>query len=533
MRTKTWRALASASLALAVGGSMGCGDDGLSAQPSETGTETGDGDGDGDGEPGDGDGEPPGDGDGDEPAPDPCAVELPPPQPPAIEPTACVSGALEYAPPVTMVDGLVAGPIDILELDASVEFHPRARTACAEATLRFQLGPEGGMPLLDLRQELGEVWLDGQPLAPEAFELHGLGQGTLAGMRVLEAELEPCSTHELVLRYALDSPYAFMANAPVYLHDPERVSFTLQALDVVEGRQLEAWFPANLPYDRHPTRVRVALFDAAPHTLMTNAKVTSQGASSDDAFVWQLEFPPEFTTLDPMLTLEPGAKIESTTGVHVAANGQEIPWALHLYYDEFGDTADHYLERIETALDTFVVEIGDYPHAELSVLMRAMDSGEEHAGAIIADSGYLEHNLHHSWWGRGRRPASFADSWIDEAWTRHAVDLQPDDPAPLDPAEGPWQLYDPHPFARKTVDEAWVEGAKVFAGLAVVMGPEQLDAAMRDYYLQDPTAPYTTAGIERHLYCASGELAEVREIFHRYVYGLAGEPEPIEGAPCE
>lgn len=48
---------------------------------------------------------------------------------------------------------------------------------------------------------------------------------------------------------------------------------------------------------------------------------------------------------------------------------------------------------------------------------------------------------------------------------------------------------------------------------------------MADFYAQQaPLASITTAQLERHLYCESGEIIEVRRAFHRFVYGFEGEP---------
>src|SRR6202007_2624705 len=43
--------------------------------------------------------------------------------------------------------------------------------------------------------------------------------------------------------------------------------------------------------------------------------------------------------------------------------------------------------------------------------------GMEYDGATTTSVGALEHEVFHSWFGRGVKPARAGDGWIDEAWT--------------------------------------------------------------------------------------------------------------------
>jgi hypothetical protein len=49
------------------------------------------------------------------------------------------SDNLQFAPSVTNVDGLIAVPIDILQLDAKVTFDINSRNAKSEGTMKFQM----------------------------------------------------------------------------------------------------------------------------------------------------------------------------------------------------------------------------------------------------------------------------------------------------------------------------------------------------------------------------------------------------------
>ena len=80
----------------------------------------------------------------------------------------------------------------------------------------------------------------------------------------------------------------------------------------------------------------------------------------------------------------------------------------------------------------------------------------EYDGATTASVAALEHEVFHSWFGRGVKPARAADGWIDEAWTTWATASQRSEQPrfsaielPLD--DPPVVLYPPqHPWARHT-----------------------------------------------------------------------------------
>jgi hypothetical protein len=86
------------------------------------------------------------------PAPKPLTI---------VENRDSVANNLLLAPPVKMVDGLVAVPIDIQQLDARVLFDIATRKAKVETILHFLMGNTDGNPIFDLRQDIQEAYLRG------------------------------------------------------------------------------------------------------------------------------------------------------------------------------------------------------------------------------------------------------------------------------------------------------------------------------------------------------------------------------------
>lgn len=82
-------------------------------------------------------------------------------------------------------------PVDIARVDAALVFHAAAGTGRGDATVAFVVGPTAGRPILDLRQTVTGVWLDGRPLDPTDFASHDVGGGDDAEVRILAAGSGP------------------------------------------------------------------------------------------------------------------------------------------------------------------------------------------------------------------------------------------------------------------------------------------------------------------------------------------------------
>jgi hypothetical protein len=345
-------------------------------------------------------------------------------------------------------------PIDILDLDASIEFDLANASAHAEATLTFQLGPSAGQPILDLRQSHTSLILDGQPIDAALLARHDFGKGMDSGFAILAIELEPCTIHELQLGYAVALPQAPNAGGLAYGQAPARLWFDLFSSDLNPGRYLEAWLPANMPWDRHALHIGVSLVGAGfEHTLLSNAEVESL-----DVNTWQLEFADTTTAMAPMIVIKPSEELTLAAGVHLAANGQDIEYEVWTD-DSLATPPASYAASLVAWLDEFVLSTGDYPHPRVTAYLYQTNRSMEYAGGTTSSPAAFEHELFHSWWARGLEPATYADGWIDEAWTMFNttpnIELVP---VALDWTAAPVQLYDPHPFARDTPDASYSSG---------------------------------------------------------------------------
>jgi hypothetical protein len=421
------------------------------------------------------------------------------------------------SPPPTIVDGRRIVAPDVETIDASLRFDVVAREAIGEASVHFRAGEVTGHPALDLRQPVESVVLDGTKLDPDAFVPFDLGGGPNAEMRILDISLEAGSRHRLDVGYRLGTPQAEGSEAIGWSDGGLRFDFWMS--DLHPGRYLEMWMPAPLVHDRFTLNVSLELIGHdRPHTLVAN---TAGIDTSPGGGRWSLCYPAHFTSLSPMLVLAPTDQVEVRRSA-LALPGRDrslgLVCARHLEVD-----AD--LAACEADVKAWLVYLsaryGMWAHGDTCwAFLWGKPRGMEYDGATTASVAALEHEVFHSWFGRGVKPATASDGWIDEAWTTWATSQAgarfPSVELTLD--EPPVELYPAQPWARRTPAAAYTDGARLFAGLAFLFGgPQRLRSAMADWYQSNAGRSATTDGLAAHLKAWSG--IDIGPWWARYVHG--------------
>jgi hypothetical protein len=407
------------------------------------------------------------------------------------------------------VGGRVVVPVDVERVEARMTFDVASREALVEATAYFALEDFDGCPALDLRQPLDSVLLDGDRLAGEAFSPHDLGGGPGAEMRVLDRAMAAGSHHRLDLRYQLATPATALAEPIGWTGDGVRFDFWMS--DLHPGRYLEMWLPANLCHDRFELQLEVVVEGGGPHRVITNGAEREVGRNR-----WLVDYPATFTSLSPMLVLRPSHELEL----------RRRRGAIEIVTAKVAES-DADLEATEADLAVWLAaneaRYGAYVHgARFTCVLWAPGRGMEYDGATTAAVPAVEHEVFHSWFGRGVKPARASDGWIDEAWTcwatnsgRRAVGRFNVEELGLE--EPPVLLYPPSEWSRHTPIESYSQGARLFAGVAHLLGgAPQMRSAMASWYQENAGGFVTTDGLDRHL---SLRHDGVEALFARYVHG--------------
>lgn len=391
--------------------------------------------------------------------------------------------------------------MDVTAIDATLSFDARVRAARAEATMRFTVDTDGASRpgVFDLRQEIGSAWLDHQPLPVERLAR------TADGVRLLDG-IGP-GEHELQLAYDLDLPDVTDPLGVGWTSNLPGVVFDLWMSDLHPGRYLESWIPAPLCHDRFKLRIELDLSGSSEaHAVFANGSYRHDG----------VVYPDTCTALSPMLVVAPEARVEvvDSGGITVCKlAGPEID--LGACHSQIRSFLDHNRE-------TF----GDYVFGDTFLAyVWASSRGMEYDGATTSSVGALEHEVFHSWFGRGIKPATANDGWIDEAfttWYTAGPPRQRQWAEPFDWDEPPVVLRPPGAYDRFTPREAYSAGARLFAGVADLLGgPEGLVGVMAGLYREKAGGFLTTDELEATLSDAVGGT-QVGAAFDRWVHGEHG-----------
>lgn len=428
-----------------------------------------------------------------------------------------MTGPTLYLPPPVALNGEVAVPSDIESVVGSLRFDVRARVAEASVTVALRLEGHAGWPVFDLRQDIDTASFDGAGLPLEALRHHDMGAGHDARMRAVEVDCDAGSRHRLDLRYRLGAPGATGARPVEWLDDG--VAWDLWMSDLEPGRYLEMWVPANLCHDQLYIELHVEVAGSSrPHVLLANASVEEV----EPGRRWLVSYPPHYTSLSPLLVLVPADQVV----VHrqeVAAFGPGGSVTVAALADA-GIGVDSAAADATAWLSYFAARYGPWAHGDhfMAVIWGA-ERGMEYDGATTASPAALEHEVFHSWFGRGVKPARASDGWIDEAMATWATASRRAgggrygaERLGLD--EPPALLCPPHPWARHTPRESYVAGSRLLAGLAdMAGGAAQFRSALADWYRQYKNRAATSEDLERHMSKWCGR--DLGPWWGRYVYG--------------
>lgn len=401
-------------------------------------------------------------------------------------------------------------PIDIDSVAASLVFDGGARTAWADATITYTVGPTAGSPIFDLRQEITRAWVDGVPVPVSQLDHHGFGTEPFTDLRVVGSVQGAGSVHTLRVRYDLASPNSQLGGnyLPAIEWTGPRLTFVFGLSDLNKSRYAEAWLPANLLFDQYRISLDIQLLGVtAPHSVITNAVVTDLGSNH-----WKLDFPERSSAASPLVEVRPAdTLVRETDSVSLPVSGNTV-------------TIETWRPTSSTVQLTTETDYGPYLHGSRFIaFFNGTSGGMEYEGGTTTTPGALLHETFHSWFARGVRPSSQADGWWDEGFTVFYVDGA-DDAVPFDFSATPVLLCSRDPWQRHTPRNAYQDGSAFWKGMASLVGVDTLKALMADLYMRHKGNPASTQMIEEFLVSRGGD-AQTVDAFHRFVYGLA-DPSP-------
>lgn len=434
-----------------------------------------------------------------------------------------MSTNFHLAPPSKTVDGLLSVPIDIESINAVFTFDGTAQTATADATIVYTVGPTAGNPIFDLRQNITQAWVDGAVFPVAQLAHHDFGAGTFTNLRVIEAVQAAGSVHTLRVRYNLALPNSQLGGSYLpaldWLAGP-KLRFVFGLSDLNKARYAEAWLPANLIFDQYSISLELQITGTvAAHSVITNGVTTNIGLNH-----WNIDFPARFSALSPMLEVRSTDTLnQQTDTVVLPVSGKTVTIeAWKLTTGTANLTTEIY--NIKTLLADNENDYGAYVHANRFVAFFNGSGGMEYEGGTTTSTSALLHETFHSWFARGIKPASQADGWWDEGFTKFHDDGA-NDVIPFDFTDPPIFLCSRDPWQRNTPGNSYTDGNNFWKGISSIIGVGSLNNLMGDLYDLNKGNPVSTRMIEEFLLCKSGN-PDIVDAFHRFVYGLEN-PSPV------
>ncbi len=431
---------------------------------------------------------------------------------------------LDLAPRPKTVDGLWAVPIDIQRINATLTFDGATLSSSGAAVVDFKLGRNAGNPIFDLRQTITGITLDGDALPVNKALHHDFGGGANAELRILELSLGAGTSHRMEISYSLGLPQASGAGSyqPHLTWSGSELTFNFGFTDLGPGRYLEAWVPSNLIFDQFEVILTLQIINTAvPHTLIANGIESPLGPNR-----WQVIFPATSTSFSPLIELRPSSAVASKTDtVVLPVSGSTVTVEVWKTTSST-ENLDTHVASIKNYLIQNENNVGPYLYGNRFVAF-IYQGGMEYDGATTTSPGALKHETFHSWWGRGRKPASQPDAWMDEGWTYYSVDDVPQS-VPFNFSSAPVQLCPQNPWIRKTAQASYMSGAQFWKGIAGLSSVATLNTLMKEFYALSDGKPFTTEALEEFLLCRIGDPLIV-DACHRFLHGFQ-DPNPVPDA---
>ena len=330
-------------------------------------------------------------------------------------------------------------------------------------------------------------------------------------MRILEIELEPGIDYDLSFHYIWEKPDAPSSQGIRWAENG--MTYDTYYSDLNPGRYLEQWFPANLLFDQHPLKLDIELQGTEQkHLMITNGTIAETKEHH-----WRLSFPENSTAFSHMIVIVPESDVDVMK--KLAKIGKES-FQIDIYKrkDAPNTTKVIWNESVKS-LNKYVKSIGNWIHGnDYIVYVWPGSRAMEYDGATTTTLGALDHEVFHSWFGRGVKPASQNDGWWDEAFTVYYADERRPNRRVVSKQGKPVTLCSDNPLNRITPGASYTLGAVFFGRIAYLIGHDNLEKHMASFYEKYAGKVASTADMERHLIESTGNKG-IEDLFNRYVYG--------------
>ncbi len=286
---------------------------------------------------------------------------------------------------------------DFINANYKINYDPTKQSATVLAEIEF-VTYQKGFPVFDLVREPTSIQLDG-------FEVSSTSVQTPSNettVRVLSTEIEP-GTHRFILEIPITDLIRF---------EESGVSSAFWVTDLEDRKFLERYIPVSFEYDRVSMRFDIHFNGLTNQKIFANGKITQ---INSDTF--EVQFPDHYTVSSVYFHTLPKGTYHQIEFHHTSLDGRSIP--ITVYTKENPSVMSPYKDTLLRTMTELETDYGAFPHEQFIVYHANLSDwglgGMEYSGATVTNHRSVQHELFHSFFGRGVQPANGNAGWIDEA----------------------------------------------------------------------------------------------------------------------
>jgi hypothetical protein len=388
--------------------------------------------------------------------------------------------------------------IDMQEATYNLVYDVANRTAKAHSEITFTMD-QAGYPVFDLVPNIELAQMDGENVNVELVR----SPDHLTDVRVIEKFLN-AGRHTLVIENSISKYLKFA---------PDGVANAFFMDDSVDRGFLEVFLPSNLQYDQYKMHFNIQVTGTTNvHEVLTTGVLKSTGTNS-----WSVDFPQYFNSAALYLHIAKIGYFEKLQTTFTNKDGKVIPV---LIYKKAGgpENLNRFLTTAKESILNLETNFIAWPHPNLVIYAteseEGMGGGMEHCGATMSSYSALEHELSHSFFGRGFLPADGNSAWIDEALAMWSEDNYSPSSVLNDNSDNMGNVGDYYRSTKRTAYTTGMDLMAYFEGKTGKMKP-----FLKDFLTKHVLKTITNADFQNELQVFTGQNFS-RE-FNTYVFGPA------------
>lgn len=415
---------------------------------------------------------------------------------------------LSKAPPAFKYSDGIVVPVDIETVNLDLVFDCAAASITGSATVNFY-AEQGGFPIIDLKQSILSVRLNGQSIATDLYKILK-DPDSVSEFRVLLSEVKPRSRNTLEITYQLKH------NNVTINSNEARAGFFMW--DIAGGGNgfWEQYGPSNFEYDRYLQRMKVKVVGTdTEHQILSNGSTTQLAKNS-----WEIKFPEYFSTSSFYFHLAKKGRFVVKEEVFQGIS-HNFPITIYAEYESYAQSG---MDKTKKVISELEKTYGAFLHQNFVGYITSSGGGMEYCGATMSGLGSLAHEINHSWFARGVMPASGNAGWMDEAIVSWRDDGYPT--ASGAPNRPPVNLSGFSPYERYTTNAAYSEGAELISEFDYLFKQnvgqnvgqnDGMKVILKEMYEKWKGQTITTEMFKDFL--EKRNHIDLTQIFDRYVYG--------------